>query len=379
MLSHAFGDWQPADTGTAGAEQRVCATCGQMDYRTVSVPKIVALYGDVNLDRRVNTADAALLLQYAAELLDEQHVDVDAADVNDDGHATTADAALILQYTAEVIDRFPVAYSEAHTHQFGGATCDKAAVCACGLTQGAPLGHQFENGVCTRCHAKNTSRISYTVVYDGNGGWGSTESSTHISTEARALSKNGFKRAGFAFAGWSTDAYATEAQYTDTQVVENLAQYADQTITLYAVWTVSPTSAFDDCLMAATSAGTAGYHKTERDNLGQMHTDVAVYGAQPSHNKSDERFVSGLFRTIRGVAYLKDDESNDFFTAVQLVIYGDGEELYRSEVFGQYSPAQTFEVDISGVNVLRIAAREYGNSLYNCGGLILVEDLVLSR
>lgn len=65
--------------------------------------------GDANKDGQVTTADAALILQFAAELLSEANIQTVAADVNGDGKVTTADAALVLQYAAELITQFPVA------------------------------------------------------------------------------------------------------------------------------------------------------------------------------------------------------------------------------------------------------------------------------
>lgn len=65
------------------------------------------LWGDANRDGKVSTADAALTLQYAAELIEDDVIDLAAADVNGDRKVTTADAALMLQYAAELIESFP--------------------------------------------------------------------------------------------------------------------------------------------------------------------------------------------------------------------------------------------------------------------------------
>ena len=64
-------------------------------------------YGDVNSDGAVDAADAVLVLQYAASLIDNSAIDMQAADVNNDGSVDTADAVLILQKAAELIDKFP--------------------------------------------------------------------------------------------------------------------------------------------------------------------------------------------------------------------------------------------------------------------------------
>lgn len=66
------------------------------------------LWGDVNGDGKVTTADAATALQFAAELIDEDAINAAVSDVNGDGKVTTADAALILQKCAELLEKFPV-------------------------------------------------------------------------------------------------------------------------------------------------------------------------------------------------------------------------------------------------------------------------------
>lgn len=64
--------------------------------------------GDANGDGRVNTTDARRVLQFAADMLDEEEFPFTDADVNEDGKVNTTDARLILQYAAGMIDRYPV-------------------------------------------------------------------------------------------------------------------------------------------------------------------------------------------------------------------------------------------------------------------------------
>ena len=79
--------------------------------RDAVVLPVLAMLGDVNGDGAVDTADAVLVLQYAAKLIGKDSLDVSAADVNGDGAIDTADAVLILQYAAKLIERFPGAKS----------------------------------------------------------------------------------------------------------------------------------------------------------------------------------------------------------------------------------------------------------------------------
>jgi hypothetical protein len=63
--------------------------------------------GDVNDDGVINAVDAALVLQYAAQLADSLP-NLPSADVNEDGSVNSVDAALILQYGAGFLDELPV-------------------------------------------------------------------------------------------------------------------------------------------------------------------------------------------------------------------------------------------------------------------------------
>jgi len=70
----------------------------------------VILYGDVNGDGKVDTADASLVLQKYVGNLDEfpgANGDT-AADVNGDGKVDTADASLILQKYVGNLELFPI-------------------------------------------------------------------------------------------------------------------------------------------------------------------------------------------------------------------------------------------------------------------------------
>ena len=83
------------------------ATKALIDAKAALVRKPVAACGDVNGDGAVDTADAVLVLQRAAELIGDDDLQAAAADVNADGAIDTADAVLILQKAAELIERFP--------------------------------------------------------------------------------------------------------------------------------------------------------------------------------------------------------------------------------------------------------------------------------
>lgn len=57
-----------------------------------------------------------------------------------------------------------------HTHKFSAATCTKPATCSCKATSGKSLGHNYKDGLCTRCKAKDPT-INYTSVSKKDGYW----------------------------------------------------------------------------------------------------------------------------------------------------------------------------------------------------------------
>ena len=66
----------------------------------------VRILGDVNMDNKVDSADAQELLCYSGEMKNFSQRQLEAADVNGDAVADSSDAAMILQYAAEVIAEF---------------------------------------------------------------------------------------------------------------------------------------------------------------------------------------------------------------------------------------------------------------------------------
>jgi uncharacterized repeat protein (TIGR02543 family) len=80
---------------------------------------------------------------------------------------------------------------------------------------------------------------AYTVVYNANGGTGEMENTNLVYNEQKNLNINTFTRTGYTFAGWARTPDGTR-EFTDGQNVSNLTIGAEDTITLYAVWTGNP-------------------------------------------------------------------------------------------------------------------------------------------
>lgn len=77
---------------------------------------------------------------------------------------------------------------------------------------------------------------TYKVVYNANGGTGSTATSNHKYGEAKTLTPNGFSKTGYSFAGWATSA-SGNVVYSNSQSVSNLTATNGGTVNLYAKWT----------------------------------------------------------------------------------------------------------------------------------------------
>ncbi len=77
--------------------------------------------------------------------------------------------------------------------------------------------------------------IKYTVEYNGNGGSGTTNASTHVYGVYHALTKNCFTKNNYVFIGWSTKNNGNVI-FTNEAEVLNLSDIDGTTITLFAVW-----------------------------------------------------------------------------------------------------------------------------------------------
>ena len=92
---------------------------GQLTYEAVSIGEIEIppvcgvilrnfIFGDVDGNGEIQAFDAALALQYSAELIEFEEWQILAGDVDGNGIVQAYDAALILQYSAGLIDEFPM-------------------------------------------------------------------------------------------------------------------------------------------------------------------------------------------------------------------------------------------------------------------------------
>jgi len=119
--------------------------------------------------------------------------------------------------------------------------------------------------------------ITYTVVYNANGGTGSIASSTHTYGVAQNLTANNSNiiRSGCIFAGWNTQPDGSGASYTNGQSVTDLT--TANTVTLYAKWQSNPPTAN---VTSVSKAAPATDQKAVTFTLTSTHTGTwRVYNA----------------------------------------------------------------------------------------------------
>lgn len=68
-----------------------------------------------------------------------------------------------------------------HVHEFSEATCTSPMICSCGTIEGAPLGHDYADGVCFRCGAvpSNSDNNNDFVGDFGGGNSGSNQTGSN--------------------------------------------------------------------------------------------------------------------------------------------------------------------------------------------------------
>ena len=76
----------------------------------------------------------------------------------------------------------------------------------------------------------STTKTTYTVTFNANGGEGEMFPQTFTSGKEKALNLNFFTREGYTFAGWATSADG-DVVYTDGETIK-----VSKSMTLYAVW-----------------------------------------------------------------------------------------------------------------------------------------------
>ena len=106
--------------------------------------------------------------------------------------------------------------------------------------------------------------ITYSVVFDKNGGSGSMSNQTLTYDKSANLTANAFTRTGYHFAGWKDD---KGNSYANSASVKNLSSTADATITLYAQWELNTYSVVFNANTGSGSMSNQSFTYGESKNL----------------------------------------------------------------------------------------------------------------
>lgn len=87
-----------------GVREFTCLVCNKVKFE--EEPVLTGL-GDVNGDRKIDSTDARMTLQYAVKKIGEDALNTEAADVDNSEAVDSTDARLILQYAVGKIDELP--------------------------------------------------------------------------------------------------------------------------------------------------------------------------------------------------------------------------------------------------------------------------------
>jgi len=106
LLPHPWDEGRvtrPATVTEDGVRTFTCTACGETRTESFTLDMVP---GDVNGDRKVDSTDARIILQYAVGKIEETALATAAADVNGSGTVDSTDARLVLQYAVGKIQTF---------------------------------------------------------------------------------------------------------------------------------------------------------------------------------------------------------------------------------------------------------------------------------
>ena len=148
-------------------------TCTQKGYTTHTCSRCSDNYVDTYVDALGHTGGTATCTEQAVcERCNEKYGDVLGHEYEETVTLPTCTQKGYTTHTcSRCSDNYVDTYVDALGHTGGTATCTEQAVCErCKQKYGKALGHDYQNGVCTRCGDEIASEgLAYTLNSDGNG------------------------------------------------------------------------------------------------------------------------------------------------------------------------------------------------------------------
>lgn len=172
--------------------------------------------------------------------------------------------------------------------------------------------------------------ISYYIVFDAQGGSGTMADQLLLYDQAEALQQNTLQRTGYRWVTWNTHPSLPETSYTDGEVVKNLAERANETVVLYAIWTANR------CLIVYDSNG----------GTGSMHAQSLAYGKAETLYLNEFERVGYRWTSWNtqpdgsGLSYSDEQRVQDLSTIDNSVItlYAQWEKRAESDTTDSLSP-----------------------------------------
>ncbi len=110
------------------------------------------------------------------------------------------------------------------------------------------------------------------------------------------------------------------------------------------------------------------YYDSGRDNLGNYY-DNAYGGSIADTDNWVEFSLNGDYVRFSGTVYMNYQFRSETARRVKLTVYGDGKLLYTSPIITTGLPPQYFELDVSGVQTLRLVI--FGNDYLRLSDCLL--------
>lgn len=106
----------------------------------------------------------------AGELKIEIKVNVGETKTNNDTNPSETESSENQNPSEANPNNSQIPSTPAHTHSYSAATCTEPKKCSCGAFDGNALGHDYKDGICTRCNT-NDPNYKLTSVLQKQGEW----------------------------------------------------------------------------------------------------------------------------------------------------------------------------------------------------------------
>lgn len=150
---------------------------------------------------------------------------------------------------------------------------------------------------------------TYTVLFEPNGGNGSTLRQSIPTDMATMLEANHFKSAGYTFAAWNTAADGTGTPYADSATVQHLAA-TGKSIELYAQWTPDTDTPYTVEHYKASEDGSYSSVPDETESLtgttGKLTAATAKTYPGFTAQAFSQQTIAGDGSTVVSIHYVRD-------------------------------------------------------------------------